>query len=167
MTPQTFRTSPSTTVLYFVFLAGLVALIWWLMDQGKVVPWFGWLGSIFFGILAILCPVFAILGKPSLKLYDEGFTLRLFFEQHRYKWNNVRAVRLKEIRLHTSSQTIVVVEVDKKCSHQESPDHTFDLSIATGLFQVRPGDLANMMNVWRDAALLQNDFTNPVRSNLR
>ena len=166
MTPQTFRPSPSKTILYFVFLAGLVALIWWLMDQGKVAPWFGWLWSIFFGTLAIMCPVYAILGKPSLKLYDEGFTLRLLFEKHRYKWKNVHAIGLKKVPMNTTSYTFVVVEVDKKCSHKESPDNTFDLAITPGLFKVRPRDLVNMMNAWRDAALLQNDFTNPVRSNL-
>jgi len=154
-------------MLLFLAGAGIAAMGWWLMKEGEIAVWAGSLWVAIFGFLAMMIPVNAFLGKASLKLYAEGFTLRGLFAQQRYRWENVHSIRVMEC-LHTK---LVSVEIDKKALSPKTRlltsnkcRSTFNLPIPTSVFLVIPKDLANMMNTWRDAALGLNDQGGHVRA---
>jgi hypothetical protein len=143
---------PSRRKWLLVLGGGLafVAIGLWVMHD--VPPW-GWFGTGFFAVVALVAALMLLPGAGGLRLDSDGFEMTSLFRRHRSRWTEVSEFEV--VRLPPSLQKMVVFD-DVRTKDSALAKVNRSLAGRTGglpdSYSLSHEDLAAIMNDWRARA---------------
>jgi hypothetical protein len=143
---------PSRRKWLLVLGGGLafVAIGLWVMHD---VPLWGWFGTSFFAVAALVAALMLLPGAGGLRLDSDGFEMTSLFRRHRSRWMEVSEFEV--VRLPPSLQKMVVFD-DVRTKDSALAKVNRSLAGRTGglpdSYSLSHEDLAAIMNEWRARA---------------
>jgi hypothetical protein len=132
--------------------------------EGKDAVLAGWIGVLFFGLCALIFAINLLPHSSYLLLEPEGFTVRSLFRDRFTPWSEVEQF----FPSFAGANPIVVYDENRE-GGEKLPGSTWANKISKALcihhkglpdtYGMDPPELADLLNIWRDSALLLEEET--------